>query len=89
MAPTHASLNPRAQVLYRVRHGTARGPVRAVLCENWAVYTYWNTAAARVEVSVLEMFQVRTDVRGYPRICDLDRGGDDVAVIAAAGRRWR
>lgn len=45
------------QVLYRVRHAAAQGPVKAVFAENWVVYSYWNVAAARAEVSVLEMFQ--------------------------------
>jgi hypothetical protein len=35
------------RVLYRVRHPEARGPVHAVVCENWIVYHYFNTRAGR------------------------------------------
>mgnify|MGYP002173146910 CR=1 FL=1 len=38
------------------RHGMARGPVHAVVCENWVVYHYFNTQAGRYAMSVLEMF---------------------------------
>jgi hypothetical protein len=34
----------------------ARGPVHAVVCENWVVYHYFNTQAGRYAMSVLEMF---------------------------------
>ena len=44
------------RVLYRVRHNEARGPVHAVVCENWVVYHYFNTRAGRYAMSVLEMF---------------------------------
>ena len=44
------------RVLYRVRHAEARGPVHAVVCENWVVYHYFNTKAGRHAMSVLEMF---------------------------------
>ena len=44
------------RILYRVRHGDARGPVRAVVCENWVSYHYFNTRAKRYAMSVLEMF---------------------------------
>ena len=44
------------RVLYRVRHTEARGPVHAVVCENWVVYHYFNTRAGRYAMSVLEMF---------------------------------
>ena len=44
------------RVLYRVRHADARGPVHAVVCENWVVYHYFNTKAGRHAMSVLEMF---------------------------------
>ena len=44
------------RVLYRVRHSDARGPVHAVVCENWVVYHYFNTKAGRYAMSVLEMF---------------------------------
>ena len=44
------------RVLYRVRHADARGPVHAVVCENWVAYHYFNTKAGRYAMSVLEMF---------------------------------
>ena len=44
------------RVLYRVRHPEARGPVRAVVCENWVVYHYFNARAGRHSMSVLELF---------------------------------
>ena len=44
------------RVLYRVRHPEARGPVHAVVCENWVVYHYFNTRAGRNSMSVLELF---------------------------------
>jgi|TARA_B110000240_G_scaffold52106_1_gene59619 hypothetical protein len=44
------------RVLYRVRHPEARGPVHAVVCENWVVYHYFNTRAGRNTMSVLELF---------------------------------
>ena len=44
------------RILYRVRHGDARGPVKAVVCENWVTYHYFNTRAKRYAMSVLEMF---------------------------------
>lgn len=44
------------RVLYRVRHADARGPVNAVVCENWVAYHYFNTKAGRYAMSVLEMF---------------------------------
>lgn len=44
------------RVLYRVRHADARGPVHAVVCENWVTYHYFNTKAGRYAMSVLEMF---------------------------------
>ena len=44
------------RVLYRVRHPEARGPVRAVVCENWVVYHYFNSRAGRHSMSVLELF---------------------------------
>jgi|MDSX01.1.fsa_nt_gb hypothetical protein len=44
------------RILYRVRHGDARGPVKAVVCENWVAYHYFNTRAKRYAMSVLEMF---------------------------------
>ena len=44
------------RVLYRVRHPEARGPVHAVVCENWVVYHYFNQRAGRFSMSVLELF---------------------------------
>jgi hypothetical protein len=44
------------RVLYRVRHPEARGPVHAVVCENWVAYHYFNLKAGRHAMSVLEMF---------------------------------
>lgn len=44
------------RILYRVRHGDARGPVRAVVRENWVTYHYFNTRARRFAVSALEIF---------------------------------
>ena len=43
-------------VLHSLVHDAARGPVSAVLCENWVVYHFWNEKATRFEVSSLELF---------------------------------
>ena len=51
------------RILYRVRHGDARGPVRAVVCENWVTYHYFNTRARRFAVSALEIFDDGDDRR--------------------------
>lgn len=51
-------------ILYRVRHGDARGPVHAVMCENWVVYHYFNTRAQRYAMSVLEMYDDSEERRG-------------------------
>ena len=34
----------------------ARGPVKAVLCENWAIYQYWSITNHRFEVAVVELY---------------------------------
>ena len=34
----------------------ARGPVKAVLCEHWAIYHFWSTASQRHEMAVLELY---------------------------------
>lgn len=52
------------RILYRVRHGDARGPARAVVYENWVAYHYFNTRAQRYAMSVLEMFDDGEDRRG-------------------------
>ena len=52
------------RILYRVRHGDARGPVHAVMCENWVAYHYFNTRAQRYAMSVLEMYDDSEDRRG-------------------------
>ncbi|KAK9804018.1 hypothetical protein WJX73_002264 [Symbiochloris irregularis] len=44
------------QVLFRQSHQDARGPVHAVLCENWAVYHFWSVAQHRHEMAVLELY---------------------------------
>jgi hypothetical protein len=51
------------RILYRVRHGDARGPVRAVVRENWVTYHYFNTRARRFAVSALEIFDDGDDRR--------------------------
>ncbi|CEG00025.1 ER membrane protein complex subunit 1 [Ostreococcus tauri] len=51
------------RILYRVRHGDARGPVHAVAYENWVTYHYFNTRARRYAMSVLEMFDDGDDRR--------------------------
>ena len=40
-------------VLHQVRHAGGRGPAHAALAENWAVYSFWNVAAQRVELCSL------------------------------------
>ena len=52
------------RILYRVRHGDARGPVHAVMCENWVAYHYFNTRAQRYAMSVLEMYDDSEERRG-------------------------
>ena len=52
------------KLIYRVRHAASRGPVHAVLCDNWVVYHYWNIRAARYEMSVLELFDDSTGRSG-------------------------
>ena len=44
------------RALYAVEHPEAKGPVRAVFCENWVVYQYWSTRTGRTQVSVLELY---------------------------------
>lgn len=41
-----------------VRLQDARGPVQAVLCENWAVYHFWSTSSQRHEMAVIELYDV-------------------------------
>ena len=44
------------QVIHRVVRNNAANPVMAVFSENWLTYSFWNTAACRTEVSVVELF---------------------------------
>ena len=44
------------RVLHSVLHESSRGPVNAVLCENWAAYHFWNEKLNRFEISSLELF---------------------------------
>ena len=43
-------------VVYQVRHAAARGPVHAILSENWAVYSLWSASAHRYELCSLELY---------------------------------
>ena len=55
------------RALYAVEHPEAKGPVRAVFCENWVVYQYWSTRTGRTQVSVLELYDdvaTRREQRG-------------------------
>lgn len=77
------------RLLYRVRHAFARGPVNAVLCENFVVYHYRNTRAHRNEVSVLELFDDttgRTGVSVSAAVIDalMGRGADAGTVSSLA-----
>ena len=79
------------RVLYRVRHAEARGPVHAVVCENWVVYHYFNTKAGRHAMSVLEMFDDAEHRKGAAVAISCTRrwwvatgDGDDVVYGAAA-----
>eukprot|EP00899_Mesostigma_viride_P000410 jgi/Mesvir1/1036/Mv17562-RA.3 len=49
------------RLLHRVTHASAQGPVHAVFCDNWVVYSFWNVRANRREVSVLEMYDAAAD----------------------------
>ncbi|KAK9811605.1 hypothetical protein WJX72_006834 [[Myrmecia] bisecta] len=42
--------------LFRQTHQGARGPVAAVVCENWVVYSYYSVANHRNGISVLELY---------------------------------
>lgn len=44
------------RLLHSIVHESSRGPVNAVLCENWAVYHFWNEKINRFEISSLEFF---------------------------------
>ncbi|GFS44909.1 catalytics [Actinidia rufa] len=43
------------RILHRMTHHGARGPVHAILSENWVVYHYFNLKAHRYEMSVIEI----------------------------------
>ena len=62
------------RVLYRVRHARGSGPVAAAAADNCFIYTYWDTAAQRTEVSVLELFDEGAGRGG---------GGRGAAVLGA------
>ncbi|XP_062179551.1 uncharacterized protein LOC133884219 isoform X2 [Phragmites australis] len=50
------------RILHRVTHHGARGPVHAVVSENWVVYHYFNLRAHRFEMAVIEIYdQSRAD----------------------------
>ncbi|KAK9816030.1 hypothetical protein WJX74_010737, partial [Apatococcus lobatus] len=42
--------------VFRQSHKGARGPVKAVLCENWAIYQYWSITNHRFEMAVVELY---------------------------------
>ena len=75
------------RVLYRVKHPEARGPVHAVVCENWVVYHYYNTRGGRFAMSVLEMFDDAEHRKGLA-VGELMRssifaGGNDTETISS------
>ncbi|XVF35461.1 hypothetical protein REPUB_Repub18cG0148000 [Reevesia pubescens] len=52
------------RILHRVTHHGSQGPVRAVFCENWVVYHYFNLRAHRYEMSVIEIYDQSRAVSG-------------------------
>eukprot|EP00192_Tetraselmis_astigmatica_P002112 CAMPEP_0117674976 /NCGR_PEP_ID=MMETSP0804-20121206/15346_1 /TAXON_ID=1074897 /ORGANISM="Tetraselmis astigmatica, Strain CCMP880" /LENGTH=1011 /DNA_ID=CAMNT_0005483923 /DNA_START=47 /DNA_END=3082 /DNA_ORIENTATION=- len=46
--------------LFRQVHKGATGPVKATLCENWAVYHYFSTLNVRHEMGVVELYDDST-----------------------------
>lgn len=44
------------RMLHRQSHIGGRGPVHAVMSENWVVYQFWNSIATKYEVTVIEVF---------------------------------
>ncbi|XP_024544147.1 ER membrane protein complex subunit 1 [Selaginella moellendorffii] len=49
------------QILHRVSHAHAQGPVHVVFSENWVVYCYFNVRNHRHEMSVLEVYDKSAD----------------------------
>ncbi|KAK2078472.1 hypothetical protein QBZ16_003312 [Prototheca wickerhamii] len=45
------------RVLWSQTHEHARGPVHAVVAENWAVYHFWSAKAARWQVGSVELYE--------------------------------
>ena len=46
----------------------ARGPARALLSENWAVYSYYSSLNQRYELAVLEFYDVQSRSLSIPSL---------------------
>ena len=46
----------------------AKGPVEAVLSENWVVYSYYSIVNQRFEIAVLEFYDVQTRDLSIPSL---------------------
>uniref|UniRef100_T1JPE2 ER membrane protein complex subunit 1 n=1 Tax=Strigamia maritima TaxID=126957 RepID=T1JPE2_STRMM len=44
-------------IVFSAVHKRCRGPIHAVLSENWAVYAYFNEKSRRTEMTVLELYE--------------------------------
>ncbi|KFM26187.1 ER membrane protein complex subunit 1 [Auxenochlorella protothecoides] len=45
------------RTLWSASHEGGRGPVRAVVADNWAAYHFWSAAAGRWQVGVVELYE--------------------------------
>jgi hypothetical protein len=46
-------------IFFERRHENASGDIKALACENWFLYTFWNSGTLEQEIHLLEMLKAR------------------------------
>ncbi|KAI8475054.1 MAG: hypothetical protein J3K34DRAFT_456487 [Monoraphidium minutum] len=72
-------------VLHQQAHRGALGPVQAVASEHWFVYSFLDTATARQQATVLELYDATPRDLSLGTVLSAVFGGDGSAAAAGAG----